>query len=329
MDAERNIRACEVASGDIVDLVRDELPADRRGEIARHLESCGVCAAEADAVRATLDAVRAVEVATSPGFREKAMARALASATDVDAAGIDEAVPSPAAAPGEKVHTPGPASRRLARIVARERTVTAWFRPNWRLMGLAGSAAACLAVVLLTEVWVLEGPDGRGGDDPRLVPNRPHPPNARRAVVARFMQRSDCALQHEARLEGTMLDMGNLALDGDEVVLTGAIDLSQEENCLRACRPTQWQAFTERATPLRGAPGRARWDVIAASKRVLPVRDGRIEIPDDLLARHVPDPDVVILRFCDRTEIWSRSQLASYLERGVPRSISVDIDDLG
>ncbi len=329
MNAERDNKACAVTAGDIVDLVRDELPADKRGEVARHLEGCAACAAEADSVRATLDAARSVEVATSPGFVERTMAR-LANAKPL--ADAEAASPAPAeVVRTEAVHAPGPASRRLARIVARERAVTAWFRPRWRLMVLAGSAAACLAVVLLMEAWVLERPVD---DNARLAqhdgqpqPKKQH--NERRAVVARFMQRSDCALQHEAKLEGTMLDMGDLALGGDEIVVTGAIDLSQEENCLIAFRPTQWQAFTESAPPPEGAPGRGRWNVIASSRRVLTVRDGRIEIPDALLARHVPEPDVGILRFGDRTEIWSRSQLATYLERGVPRSISVDVDDLG
>ncbi len=325
-------RECGVPLEDLIDLVREELPPERTEELSRHTEGCPHCLAELESLRSVRAAARSVEVAPSPGFRGKLMSRVREAAASVQAIESLESINDGQAregrtSPVKGLRVVGPATRRLARIVERERAVTAWFRPRWKLAVLASSAAAVLAAVMITKVWVQVGPDVPGDEAkrrPQLI--------EKRAIVARFKERAECALsetgRREARLDGSWLEVSAIvdAAGDEKVVLTGTIDLSQQENCLLAFRAADWQIFADRYESAAEGPELERYRRIASSKHVVPVRDGRIEIPRGLLVKHVSGPDVVVLRIDGRTEIWSPTNLADYTAHGVPRAIGVDLE---
>jgi DNA-binding transcriptional regulator/RsmH inhibitor MraZ len=205
--------------------------------------------------------------------------------------------------------------------------VTAWFRPRWKLAVLASSAAAVLAAVTITKVWPRVTPVGPGGEvkrRPQLI--------EKRAIVARFKERAECALSETGRrmerLEGSWLDVSAIveAAGDEKVVLTGTIDLSQQENCLLAFRASDWELFADRYERAAEGPELERFRRIASAKHVVPVRDGRIEIPQVLLVKHVSGPDVVVLRLEGRAEIWSPASLEAYTAHGIPRAIGVDLE---
>jgi len=319
-------RECGVPSedliGDLIDLVREELPPERSAELSQHTQGCPSCLAELESLRAARAAARSVEIAPSPGFHGKLMSRVREAVTSVDARAQEGR-----ASPVKGLHVVGPATRRLARIVEREKAVTAWFRPRWKLAVLASSAAAVLAAVMITKVWPQAapvGPDGEAKMRPQLI--------EKRAIVARFKERAECSLsgtgRREARLDGSWLKVSAIVeVAGDEeVVITGTIDLSQQENCLLAFRAADWELFAYRYERAAEGPELERFRRIASSKHVVPVRDGRIEIPRALLVKHVSGPDVVVLRLEGRAEIWSRANLEDYTAHGVPRAIGIDLE---
>ena len=280
------------------------------------MEGCAECLAELESLRSvSANYLRSVEIAPSAGFHEKLMARAA------------EAASAERASPVRGLRVAGPATRRLARIVERERAVTAWFRPRWRLAVLASSAAAVLAAVMISKAWVLKGPD-TPDDETGLAARR----RGRQAITARFKERKECAEGAELRLEvtfeGSWLDVSDIGdMAGEqEIVLTGVIDLSQHENCLLAFRAADWKLFADRYERTPDGPETERYRAIARSKQVVTVRDGRIEIPDVLLTRHMSGAEVVILRLDGWAEIWSRASLGAYMQHGIPARIGVDLE---
>lgn len=307
---------------DLIDLVREELSPERSAELSRHTEGCPGCLAELESLRAARAAARSVEIAPSPGFHGRLMSRVREAAVPAHGRAREGRT-----SPVKGLRVVGPATRRLARIVEREKAVTAWFRPRWKLAVLASSAAAVLAAVMITKVWVHVAPVVPG-DEARIPPRQ----SESRAVVARFKERTECALsgtgRREARLDGSWLDVSAIVeVTGDEeVVLTGTIDLSQQENCLLAFRAADWQMFADRYERASEGPELERFRRIASSRHVVPVRDGRIEIPRVLLVRHVSGPDVVVLRLEGRAEIWSPRSLEAYAAHGVPHAIGVDLE---
>ncbi|MHC4506798.1 MAG: hypothetical protein ACYTFI_26205 [Planctomycetota bacterium] len=314
---------------DLIDLDREELSPERSAELSRHTEGCPDCLAELESLRSARAAARSVEIAPSPGFRGKLMSRireAAASVESVESVNNEHAREG-RASPVKGLRIVGPATRRLARIVEREREVTAWFRPRWKLAVLASSAAAVLAAVMITKVWVQVVPVGTGGvakRRPQLIEER--------ATMARFKERAECALSETGRrmerLDGSWLDVSAIVeVAGDEeVVLTGTIDPQQQENCLLAFRASDWELFADRYECAAEGRELDRFRRIASSKQVVQVRDGRIEIPRVLLVKHVSGPDVVVLRLKGRAEIWSPASLEAYTEHGIPRAIGVDLE---
>ena len=105
-------------------------------------------------------------------------------------------------------------------------------------------------------------------------------------------------------------------LGEDEIILASVEDLDQHETCVMAFRPADWASFSRRHESAPEGPARERFEAIARSKRVVPVIDGQVEIPEDLLARHIKGTSVVILKLRDRAEIWSAKSLKSYM--GLP-----------
>lgn len=343
MTEQRENRTCDLDPEDLVALAWDGLDAGRRAEVERHVTDCPACTAEIESVRNVREATLSVGgIAPSPSFRERLMARVRLSAAaqagaaregnkDIQDRQDESCAPllnAVAPAAGDERTTPvkglriiGPATRRFAQIVARDRAAAAWFRPRWRPLAIAASAAACFAFLVLWTTWTPEVPKHptvhKSKKDPLRI--------ARRARVLRLKERTECRTRVSARLEGRWLDVGDLLGDG-EVILAGVVDASEYESCVYAFRASEWEAFSRRQRRVREGPEFERFSAMAGQRRVVQVLDGRIEIPEGLISAHIPGPDVVILRHSDRAEIWSRGNLHEHLT--TPRDIHVDLDDM-
>jgi DNA-binding transcriptional regulator/RsmH inhibitor MraZ len=304
---DREIRTCDFDPEDLVALAWDGLDAGRRAEVERHVMDCRACTAEIESVRNVREATRALgEIAPSPSFRERLMARVR------DAAGGERTTPV------KGLRIIGPATRRFAQIVARDRAAAAWFHPRWRFLAIAASAAACFAFLVLWTTWTPEVPEHPIVRKPKKDPLK----IARRARVLRLKERTECRTKVSTRLEGRWLDVGDLLGDG-EVILAGVVDASEYESCVYAFRASEWEAFSRRQRRVPEGPEFERFSAMARQRRVVRVLDGRIEIPEDLISAHIPGPDVEILRHSDRAEIWSRGNLHEHLT--TPRHIPVDL----
>ena len=322
MSEERDMRACGIDQADLIDLVRGEFDGEsgaaRREEIERHVGDCPDCRADSESLRSVREAVRSVEIAPSSGFHGKLMARVREAARED---------PEKTPAPANGVRLPGGASRRLAHFVERENILHAWFRPRWKMLVLATSAAACFGLIALSKAWILKPPAGQTAEEVRLAARHAE----RIEVFARFRERRECAEPVAAELDGSWLDLADMdvgIIEDDQVVLTGVIDLSQDENCLMAFRAADWEEFARGHERAPEGAVRERFRAIADSRQVVPVRGGRIEIPREFLARHVSGTDVIILRLRGRMEIWSRENLKAYMRHGVPGQIGVEIDEI-
>jgi len=297
--------------GDLIDLAWGKLSPERAEEVRTHATGCAECTAELDALKETRESVGSVaDVAPSAGFREGLMARLHAVLTS-------------------HAHAPGPASRRYARIVEHERSALSWVRPRWRLLVLATAAAATLSAVMLSRLWVFDRDTLPSGD---VVVNSDSA--RRRAVFARHAERMDCARGVEAEIVDGTLDLANALGSGgilgdilgeEEIVLAGVEDIDQHESCIMAFRVADWASFERRHESAPEGPARKRFEAIIDSKRMVAVVDGRIEMPDDLLAKHVGGTSVVILKLHDRAEIWSPKTLKTYI--GLP-PFQIRLDDV-
>jgi len=291
---------CGMPEGDLIDLTWGKLSPERAEEVRAHATGCAECTAELENLKEARESVGSVaDVAPSAGFRENLMARLHASPSS---------------------HAPGPASRRYARIVEHERSALSWVRPRWRLLVLATAAAATLSAVMLSRLWVFDkaprptGPVVAMSDSLR-----------RRAVFARHAERMDCVRGVETEVIGGTLDLANSLGDGgilgdilgeEEIVLAGVEDIDQHESCIMAFRVADWASFERRHESTPEGPARKRFEAIVDSKRMVSVVDGRIEMPEDLLARHIGGTSVVILKLHDRAEIWAPKTLKTYI--GLP-----------
>ncbi len=293
---------CGLRDGDLIDLAWGKLAPEKAEEVRSHAAGCAECAAELDALKETRESVSSVaDVAPSVGFHERLMER-VRSAT-----------------PGG-VHAVGPASRRYAQIVEREKNARSWVRPRWKLLVLATAAAATLSAVMLSRMWTLDKythPSGGG-----LVQSHEQD---RRAVFARHAERRECTRRIETEIIDGRLDLANTLGEGgalgdilgdEEIILATVEDLDQNESCLMAFRVADWASFTRRHESAPEGPARRRFEAIADTKRVVAVKDGQIAIPEDLLAGHLEGTSVVILKLRDRAEIWSTKTLKSYI--GLP-----------
>jgi len=303
---------CGMPEGDLIDLAWGKLPAERAEEVRTHAAGCSECTAELEALKETRGSVGSVaDVAPSAGFRENLMARLRA-------------------APASHAHAPGPASRRYARIVEHERSALSWVRPRWRLLVLATAAAATLSAVMLSRLWVFDkaprptGPVVAMSDSLR-----------RRAVFARHAERMDCVRGVETEVIDGTLDLANALGDGgilgdilgdEEIVLAGVEDIDQHESCIMAFRVADWASFERRHESTPEGPASKRFKAIVDSKRMVAVVDGRIEMPKDLLARHIGGTSVVILKLHNRAEIWAPKTLKTYI--GLP-PFRIELDGRG
>lgn len=310
--SEDRTRGCGIPDGDLIDLAWGKLDPARETEVFRHTMGCAECTAELEALKATRESVGdAADAAPSRGFRERLMERVREGARR--------------ATPASGIHAAGSATRRYAKIVERERSARSWIRPRWKLLVLATAAAASLSAVLLSRLWVFDrsAPVSRR----ELVEASER---RRRAVFGRYAERKDCARRVKTEIRDGRLDLGPATGGGEilgeiageeEIILAGVADPDQHESCLMAFRAADWETFSLRHRGSRDA----RFEAIAGSRRVVPVRDGRIEIPEDLLARHVGGMSVVILKLRDHAEIWSPKTLETYI--GLP-PLWITIEDV-
>ncbi|MHC5058467.1 MAG: hypothetical protein ACYTKD_27740 [Planctomycetota bacterium] len=305
--SEDRKRTCNVPDGDLIDLAWGKLDPERETEVLRHTMHCAECTAELEALKDVRESVgSAADVVPSVGFHEKVMDRVREGAAR--------------ATPPSGIHAAGSATRRYAKIVERERSARSWVRPRWRLLVLATSAAATLSAVMLTRMWVLDK-----GARPSAREDAETRERSRRAVFARHAERRDCERKVPAEIIDGRLDLANALGEGgpldeilgeDEIVLAGVEDLDQHETCLMAFRAEDWASFARLHESAPEGPARERFEAIAGSRRTVAVVDGRIEVPEDLLAKHIGGTSVVILKLRDRAEIWSRKALKTYI--GLP-----------
>lgn len=301
---------CGVPDGDLIDLAWGKLDPEREAEVLRHAMGCAECTAELEALKDVRESVGlaglAADVVPSVGFHERLMDRLQPGAAR--------------ATPPSGIHTAGSATRRYAKIVERERSARSWVRPRWKLLVLATATAATLSAVMLSRMWTLDT-NTRGSECEIAESREP----ARRAVFARHAERRDCVRGIEAAVIDGRLDLANaLGDDGilgeilgeEEIVLASVEDLDQHETCIMAFRAADWASFARRHESTPAGPARERFDAIAGSKRTVAVVDGLIEIPKDLLAKHIGGTSVVILKLRDRAEIWSPKALKTYI--GLP-----------
>jgi len=296
--------------GDLIDLAWGKLPPERAEEVRAHASGCAECTAELEALKEARESVDSVaDVAPSAGFREGLMARLHAT-------------------PTSHAHAPGPASRRYARIVEHERSALSWVRPKWRLLVLATAAAAMLSAVMLSRLWVFDkGPRPTGP----VVANSDSLRG--RAVFARHAERRECTRRIETEIIDGQLDLANTLGDGgvfgeilgdEEIIIASVQDIDQHESCLMAFRVADWASF-KRSHETEG-PERVRFEAIADSKRTITIRDGQIEIPEDLLASHIKGTSVIILKLHDRAEIWAPKTFKTYI--GLP-PFQIELDGRG
>jgi len=298
-------RTCGIPDGDLIDLAWKKLDADRETEVLRHATRCAECTAELEALKSVRESVGSVaDVAPSVGFHERLMDRVRAGAARSTPAG--------------GIHVSGSATRRYAKIIERERSARSWVRPRWKLLVLATAAAATLSAVMLSRMWVID--TSVPAYAPGLVATRAA---LRRAVFARHAERVDCVRGVETEIIDGRLDLANTLGDGgmlgeilgeEEIVLAGVEDLDQNESCIMAFRAADWASFARRHESAPEGPARERFEAIAKSKRTVAVVDGRIEVPEGLLAKHIGGTSVVILKLHDRAEIWAPKVLKTYID---------------
>jgi DNA-binding transcriptional regulator/RsmH inhibitor MraZ len=296
--SEERKTICGVPDGDLIDLAWDKLAPEKAEEVRLHSMECAECAAELEALKETHESVGSVDdIAPTVGFHQRLMDRVRATT------------------PGG-IHEAGPASRRYAQIVEREKSARSWVRPRWKLLVLATATAATLSAVMLSRMWVLNYGTRSTGDE--LVQNDEQ---NRRAVFARYAERKDCSRRARAKITDGRLALDNDGILGDilgedEIVLAGVKDLDQHESFVVAFSAADWASFARRFESAPEGPARRRFEAIADSKRVVAVRDGQITIPEDLLASHFKGTSVIILKLRDRAEIWSTKTLKTYI--GLP-----------
>ena len=303
--SEDRTRTCDIPDGDLIDLAWKKLSPDRETEVLRHATRCAECTAELEALKGVRESVGSVaDVAPSVGFHARLMDRVRTKAAR--------------ATPPSGIHTAGSASRRYAKIVERDRSARSWVRPRWKLLVLGAAAAATLSAVMLSRMWVMDATVPTHA--PGLVATRDA---LRRAVFKRHAERRDCVRGVKAEIIDGRLDLANTLGDGgmlgeilgeEEIVLAGVEDLGQNESCIMAFRAVDWANFARRHESAPEGPARERFEAIAESRRTVAVVDGRIEVPEGLLAKHIGGTSVVILKLHDRAEIWAPKTLKTYIE---------------
>lgn len=290
---------CGTEVEDLVALVWDSLPEPGRERLERHAASCEACRAELSAIRTVREALEGLpEARPAAGFRAAVMSRARALARG------------------------GAASRRLAKIVERERILTAWLRPRWRLVTLGVSVAACVAFLIVSRFIAWERPAPR-----ELSFVRDSPRAEGRAIVGRWKERRECAVAREARVEGSTIDVSGIIEDG-YVVLTGVADVRLQERCLIAFRASDWENYSRRGRNSPSLAERERFRALESARQLVRVSGGRLEVPEAMLVEYLAAREVVILGLQGRTEIWARKTYEEY-SRSLPPFIHVDMDDLG
>ncbi len=307
--SEDRTRTCDIPDGDLIDLAWKKLSPDRETEVLRHATRCAECTAELEALKGVRESVGSVaDVAPSVGFHARLMDRVRTKAA--------RATPM-CATPPSGMHTAGSASRRYAKIIERDRSARSWVRPRWKLLVLGAAAAATLSAVMLSRMWVMDA------TVPTHAPGLVETGNAlRRAVFARHAERRDCVRGARSEIIDGRLDLANaLGDDGllgeilgeEEIVLAGVKDIDQNESCIMAFRAADWASFARRHESAPEGPARERFEAIAESRRTVAVVDGRIEVPEGLLAKHIGGTSVVILKLHDRAEIWAPKTLKTYI----------------
>jgi hypothetical protein len=303
--SEDRTRTCGIPDGDLIDLAWGKLDTERETEVLRHATRCAECTAELEALKGVRESVSSVaDVAPSVGFHARLMDRVRSGAAR--------------ATPPSGIRTAGSASRRYAKIVERERSARSWVRPRWKLLVLASAAAATLSAVMLSRMWIIDT------SVPDHAPERIAKRDAlKRAVFARHAERVDCVRGVETEIIDGRLDLANTLGDGgilgeilgeEEIVLAGVEDLGQNESCIMAFRAEDWASFARRHESAPEGPARERFEAIADSRRTVSIVDGRIEVPEGLLAKHIGGTSVVILKLHDRAEIWAPKTLKTYID---------------
>jgi len=310
--------ACESFAEDLTALAWGKLEGERLATVEAHLDACGACRAEVEAlaaVRRTLAAAGGVR--TSEGFHDLTMDKVRVSAKPARG----KSAPQWSALAGG--HAPRPAlsvAARYARSRERDRLLAHLVRPRWRLGVLAGSAAAAAAFLLAARLWSLAVPDVPTYD-PRVLAERHHG----RSTVARYMERTGCAERRESRIDGAAIDVSGLIDDG-QVILAAAADPSSLESCVVAFRVPDWERYRQTHEGGPAGPERARFETMASSRQLATVVDGQLVIPKSLLEQYVNSRDVILLRLAGRMEIWSRNGFRTYSTRP---TITVDTSDMG
>ncbi|MCZ7649491.1 MAG: hypothetical protein M5U26_30240 [Planctomycetota bacterium] len=290
---------------DLVALVKDELPAERKAELEALAERDAAVREELEQIRAALRAVHRIGmVEPSAAFRKKLEQRIRDSVVHKERSGRLKR-PGSTALRLTSVESPSASALRAAEAARSSRKTSASIRLAERRDRPAGlgwlryaALAAAMVLLTLTLAHFFYMPSGRPADEAPLT-----------AMMQRWNERRE-APRWEDVLKGDAVAAAKIP-DGTELVLLGNYKEGGQENCVVAYTESQLEALRAHA----GVDPKDLEARLALSFKAT-VENGAVVVPPQLRARFFKDASarVVILACPDRFELWSEPDFQRYLD---------------